>query len=220
MTPKVLAGGGIGMYYMTSQDKLKPAFIASKEYDPDIPETHVGQRIWDLAISYGMAYHGYLTNTQREQFLSGAKFLIDPSWSKKYAGIGDHINRTPIDGLIGGAVPIARNFGVATSVDGIGEFFKPDRSYVMIPWDATPKQFAEIVNDAMNMPESRRQEMLEAGRAEVVPHFDHLRVAQTFIDLAAGKPAGVYKRENDVGRRDNFMVSESEKALKEFFGTP
>ena len=215
---KVLAGGGIGRYYMTSPDKTKPQFHVSPEYDPNCRPEHIGKRIWDVAIQCGMQYLDYIHNDARDKLLHRFKFLIDPSWSKKYRKVGDHFNRVVIDGLIGGAAPIARNFGISTNVAGQGELFIPGKNYVMIPWNVYPKDFAAIVNDAMTMPESRRKELVDAGR-ELLPHFDYRATAQAFIDLAEGRPAGYYKLEGDKGLHNDDVKARSDKLMK-FFQTP
>lgn len=185
--PKTLAGGGINYYYMTSKDKVKEQFLASKRYDPDLPKRNEGKRIWDIALKAGMEYCGYVTNAQREERLHNAKFLIDPSWSRKYSQTGDHFNRVVIDGIIGGCVPIARNLGISTNLDGNGEIFQPDHNYLMIPYDATPTEFAACVDAAMAMNHRERNNILEAGRHELLPKFVDTYVAEQFIAFAKGK---------------------------------
>jgi glycosyltransferase involved in cell wall biosynthesis len=202
---KRLAGGGIEYYYMTSPDKVRPEYLDAN-----------GNRIWDNALGNGMEYLGYLSNDQREMELHKSRFLIDPSWSKKYAPIGDHFNRTVIDGLIGGCVPIARNLGVATNEKGVGEIFRPNENYCMIPWNATPQEFAEYVDEFVAMPEKRRWEMLAEGR-KLLPLFDYRRTAQAFIDLADGKTAGVYAKKNDVGVKDDHLLALGQAGIDGFF---
>lgn len=216
--PKVMAGGGLHRYYMTSKDKLKDTYVCSKTYDPDVDKKWIGKSIWSRAEAYGMEYLDYVTNATREARLAQARFLIDPSWSKKYAEYGDHINRVSIDSLIAGAVPIARNLGIATNEKGIGEFFRPNETYCMIPWDYNPRMFGEMVDEFHNRPASKLRAIVEKGRAEIVPLFDYRRVAQAFIDLANGKPAGVYKKKGDRGFFNPEMKKASDEALEEFFG--
>jgi glycosyltransferase involved in cell wall biosynthesis len=215
-----LAGGGLHYYYMTSQDKLRENYRVAPERDPDIASEWHGQRIWDVAEAHGMEYIGYITNARRDELMLQHKLLIDPSWSRGYAKVGDHFNRTSVEGIIGGALPVARNLGVSTREDGVGEFFRPLENYVMIPYDATPRHFAEIVDDALSWPASLREEMVERGRTEILPHFEAVRSAQTFVDMAEGRPAGVYRRESDRGRHCPEMEAESRRVLREFFGAP
>ena len=214
--PKLLAGGGIHWYYMTSKEKMRKEYICSKDRDPDAKKSWIGKAIWDIAMNAGLYYLGYITNSEREMHMRYSKFVVDPSWSKKYAQVGDHFNRTIVEGIINGCVPIARNFGVATNEEGLGEFFLPGENYVMIPWDATPKEFAEAVDSAANMSKKAREQMLESGRG-MLHLWDSKFVAQTFVDLANGKPAGVYKRKNDRGKFSEEMEAKSNEVFDEFF---
>ncbi len=189
---KLLAGGGLHYHYMTSKDKLKEEYKIDRRRDPDISEDCAGERIWDVAMYCGMEYLGYIHNKRRDRILSSVRLIVDPSWSHSYSKQGDHINRAVIDGLICGCVPVARNLGVATNPEGNGEFFLANKNYVMVPWNATPREFGEIVSEAANMPRSKYEDMLAAGR-ELVSHWDYRVVAQGFIDLANERPAGFYK---------------------------
>jgi glycosyltransferase involved in cell wall biosynthesis len=196
---KRLAGKGIDYYYLTSKTKCK------------------WPGIWDNAILSGMRYYGYLTNEEREKYLSLSRCLIDPSWSKKYAKIGDHFNRVVIDGIIGGCVPIARNLGVATNEEGVGELFIPGKNYIMIPWNATPKEFAGIVDHAVNMSNGARVAMLN-NASDLLPHFDYRVTAQTFIDLSFGKAAGFYGKKSTIGEDDPELSARSSHYIHTFFG--
>jgi hypothetical protein len=213
---KILGGGGLHYHYMTSKDKLKPEYIADRIRDPDLPHAHVGERIWNLALKGGMEYAGYVHNDDRDHHLRAARFLIDPSWSKKCANIGDHFNRTTVEAIISGCVPIARNLGVATNEAGNGEFFKAGDNYLMIPSDAKPKEFADSVDAFVAMNESDRRAILEEGR-RLLPLFDYRRTAQTFIDLANGKPAGIYAKKDDRGRYYAPLARDAAEAIATFF---
>jgi hypothetical protein len=196
--PMLLAGTGIDYHYLTSQDKCK----------------YPG--IWDKALSHGMEYLGVIPNQERDKILGNARCLIDPSWSKKYAKIGDHFNRVVIEGLIRGVVPIARNLGVSTNEEGKGEFFTPGRNYIMIPWDASPKEFASIVDHACNLPKAEHEAMVYQGR-RMLRWFDYRFTASTFLDMAKGKDTvGVYEK-LETGKESEDLKQSSDKYLEEFF---
>jgi glycosyltransferase involved in cell wall biosynthesis len=214
--PRIIAGGGIQWYYMTSPDKTKPAFRVNVADDPDCCVADVGKRIWDLALEYGMEYLGYVHNEQREDTLQSVRLLVDPSWSTKYAKVGDHFNRVVVDALIAGAVPVARNLGISTNEEGIGELFKPDEHYFMIPYDATPKEFATYMEAYHTVERRHHRDMVMAGRRELVPHFDYRCTAQAFVDMAAGVPAGYYGG-FDVGGYDSEMAEAGERLVNGFF---
>lgn len=204
--PKRLAGGGINYYYMTSEEKTLPRYLDEN-----------GNRIWDNAIDAGMEYLGYLTNAQREEYLGKAKVLIDPSWSKKYARIGDHVNRVAMDAIVGGCVLVARNLGISTNEEGEGFFFKPNRHYIMIPWDASPVEFADIIDGTMNMSASARDEMVDAAREEILPHAEYKSVAQTFIDVGMGKKKAGSDGKVKTGKFDEELARLSDLAINTHF---
>ena len=214
--PKILAGGGIHQYYMTSPTKTRQEYFCDEKRDPDMKPVWKGLRIWDVAIEAGMEWLNYIHNDERDSHLRQASFLIDPSWSKKYAKVGDHFNRVSMDAFISGCVPIARNLGVGHDETGIGEFFKPCENYVMIPYDATPREFAEIVDRVTHLPEKARLDMVAAGRESCVPHTDYLLTAQAFIDVAQGKSGGVYGK-IEKGTLDEEIIQRGKRVIDTFF---
>ncbi len=103
-----------------------------------------GNRIWDVALDHGMNYHGVVPNEEVLEMLGSVKLQIDPSWSKKYSDFGAHFNRTTVEAMIKGAVPVATDLGMKNS-----QIFKSGQNYIEIPHTATPKEFADIVNEAL-----------------------------------------------------------------------
>ena len=192
-TGKIMAGGVIEHNYMTSKDKCKPQYFVSEEKDPDIAPEHYCEKIWDVALDTNMTWLGYISQQEARERMSGLRCLIDPSWSVAYAKIGDHFNRVVVDGIIEGCIPIARNFGISTNEEGIGEVFKPDRNYVMIPHDATPKEFAETVEYTVNLSEENAGFIHEQNR-KLLQHFERQYVASEYLNLAAGSPTGFYNK--------------------------
>ena len=213
---KVLAGRGMHYHYMTSPEKMPPEYRGDRRLDPDIPKAFIGRPIWEIALDYEMRHMGWVTNEQRETVLHSAATLIDPSWAHMYAKIGDHFNRVVIDALIGGAAPIARNLGVSTNEEGIGELFKPNKNYFMIPYNTTPREFAEACNDYnSDLMKGKRGDIVKEGR-KLLKHFDYRVTAQTFIDMAEGKPAGYY-RDKAMGRYDRRTDFAGRDLISTFF---
>ena len=58
--------------------------------------------------------------------------------------------------------------------------------------------------------------MLEAGR-EISALWECKRVAQSFIDVLEGNPAGAFAKEGDVGLFRQDIQDASDKAMREFF---
>lgn len=161
---KNLAGKGIDYYYLTSKDKCK----------------YPG--IWDEAINNDMVYHDVITNEQRDHLLRGLTLCIDASWSKKYGAIGAHFNRVQIDSIKCGAIPVVRDLAIGS---GKVEVFRENQNCLVIPWDATPKEFGHLVTEYAHLPYDA-YERLMMGALETMSAFDRKIVAQRFIDLALG----------------------------------
>lgn len=202
---KNVIGYGMELAYMTSLDKCK------EEY-----KTETGERIWDIALANGMKHEGFIHPHKRDKLLRTYRTLIDSSWSKAYSGIGDHFNRVTIEAIIQGAIPIARNFGVSTNVEGNGLIFKANKNYVMIPWDATPQEFAEIVNYANNMSSKEAMDYMNEGYS-ILYNFDRRFVAEQYLAFSNRKPSGVYNKV-DIPELSSKIKTASDLQLTKFFG--
>ena len=213
---KYVAGGGIEYRYMTSKEKCKEKYFVSRELDPDISEHFIGQKIWDVALLHRMHWLGYIHPEEVDRRMKQLRCVIDPSWSKNYAKIGDHFNRVVVDGIMRGLVPIARNLGISTNEEGIGEVFKPNKNYVMIPYDANPKEFGQIVEDTINLSPYKAQEYHD-NNLELLPLFERTKIAQEYIDLGNGLPTGFYNK-LETGTVDPKTTMKAEKVIREFFG--
>jgi glycosyltransferase involved in cell wall biosynthesis len=181
---KVIVGGdGIERAYMASVDKCKEEYYCTLETDPNAKSDRVGKRIWENALNAGMEYIGFITEAKRDEYLQDVKFLLDPSWSKTY---GEHFNRVIVDAMKQGVVPIARNLGISDNEEGIG-VFKPDENYLMIPWNATPKQFGEKVTEFLNMDPDKYDQMVK-NNWKFIQRFDRKEVAKQYIEFAENVP--------------------------------
>jgi hypothetical protein len=128
-----------------------------------------------------MQYIGFVSEQKRDEILSHSKFLLDPSWSRTY---GEHFNRVVVDAMLMGVVPIARNLGVSDNEKGEG-LLKPGKNYLMIPWDATPKQFGDLCNKFLMMQPFDYGKIV-ANNWEFVKKFDRKNIASEYIALATG----------------------------------
>jgi hypothetical protein len=129
-----------------------------------------------------MEYIGFVSEQKRDQILGESKFLLDPSWSKTY---GEHFNRVIVDAMKQGVVPIARNLGISDNEQGLSTLFKPNENYLMIPWNATPKQFGDLINGWFNMSE-RDYNTIVQNNWKLIQQFDRKNIAKEYIDLANG----------------------------------
>lgn len=157
---KILCGGGIEYYYMTSKDKRKPAY----------------GKIWERALKAGMEYLGYISEDERDDFLRNSRLMIDASWSKRYAWYGSHFNRMMVDALICGCVPVLRDL----AMENQSAF--ADRVWFEIPWDAGPGEFAEVVDEVIGPSyKNKARIMVKIAQKEIKKKFDSVAVAKEFV---------------------------------------
>jgi len=198
---KIVGGAGIEYRYMTSKDKCK-----EKYFEPD------GTRIWDNALKHGMHYAGVLPNEKVFSILKNARVQIDPSWSVKYSGFGSHFNRTTVEAIICGAVPMATDLGMITSSEKVKHPFHSHgdkQNYIQIPHDSTPQEFADIVDDAVTV-KVRWLKLQENGK-QILPQFDKVNVAQKYIDFINGGYEKI-----DKGEVDDLVFQKCNKNLQFF----
>ena len=125
-----------------------------------------------------MNYLGYVTSGTMDDLLAKSKLLVDPSWSKNYAQYGSHFNRTFVDGIINGCLPAGRDLLMD------GNSFFPNEDYVTIPYNATPQEFAEKVNEALALTDRQYTKKVRALQEQVRLHFDSVLVAKQYLDFA------------------------------------
>jgi hypothetical protein len=168
---KIMAGGGIQQRYMTSLDKCPPRYMIN------------GKRIWDVAIDHGMKYLGWITDEERDGLLLRNGCLVDSSWRRRAGTFGAHYNRTAVDAIRCGAVPVARTTMMGSTDPTSLRLFEEGVHYVGIPDGTDDKIYAEIVEGAARAPSS---EMRRNG-AELLRCFDERLIAQRLLDLARGE---------------------------------
>ena len=110
----------------------------------------------------------------------------------------------------------ARNLGISTNLEGEGEIFTPNKNYVMVPFDAKPKEFGEIVENTINLSSYQATEYYE-NNLELLPLFERKKIAQEYIDLGNGLPTGFYNK-LETGTVDPKTTAKAEKVINEFFG--
>jgi len=192
---KFVAGGGIEQRYMVSKDKVKDKYYCREAEDPDLPEflETSNTRIWDRALHYGMDYLGFISPFKRDVILSQVRTLVDSSWSRRYNKYGSHFNRVIVDAIKRGTIPIAINLGMSNDSSGVGQVFKPNENYIMIPYDAIPKEYGKIVEYGSSLSKDEAEAII-SNNYNLMYMFDRKKIAQDFIDLANGKACGLFNK--------------------------
>lgn len=148
-----VAGSGIEQNYMVSKEKIKPCYICSTKKDPDLPKKLDGKiSVWDRAVEHGMEYLGQIESVLVNEILTNAKFAIDPSWCTHYAKFcRTHINGFIIEAMFRGCYPVLIDYnGLQKDKNKIPDDPLFDNiKAIIIPWSATPKEFAEALKRAV-----------------------------------------------------------------------
>lgn len=190
---KLIGGEGIEYRYMTSRDKCKPKYF-----------DELGERIWDRAKRYGMEHLGTVPNDKVFEILKQVKLQIDPSYSKKYSNFGAHFNRTTVEAILCGAVPVATDWGMRDS-----EIFKAGQNYIQIPAECEPFKFADIIDNAIH--DKDQWLRIKENNLKLLELFDMRNVAQSYVDLVNNT------QELLIGTPDAKAMQKCHKNL-EFFG--
>lgn len=181
-----LAGDGIERCYMSSHDKCKPRYYCTRANDPDAPRGALGQPIWQLALKQGMAYRGSVTPDQRDQLLRESRFFVDLSYREHSTG---QINRTVVEAIKQGCVPLAIPKFISGTQDGRGRVFVVDKHYLQLDHEGTPLLLAQAIADYCDdVTEARYRRLQSAGR-ELIQQFSRKVSAQRLVALATGKAA-------------------------------
>lgn len=191
---KRIGGAGIEYRYMTSQDKCKPKYFDK-----------AGDRIWDKALRYGMQYLGTIPTDVHYSLLRRSKLQIDPSWSRKYSAFGAHFNRTSVEAILCGAVPVATDMGMHKS-----EVFKPNVNYIQLEVGAESQHhYAEVIDDALS--DELRWKNIVINNYSLAERFDRRVVAQEYIDFIIDNSS------SPVGKETTELIEKMLKKL-DFFG--
>ena len=182
---KGVAGEGVNLHYMKTNnlDKVKKQYMVN------------GVPIWKTALENGMEFLGLITNVQRDDYLRKYRTLIDASENDYYNSFGGHFNRTVIEAMIQGCIPITRELGKL--------LFKENENFIKLPPhnNFNPKEFAEVVNYANNLDKNTATKIQE-NNFKIIKLFDYRKIAEDFLKLAEGKPCGYYNK-LEIGGKEN-----------------
>jgi len=174
---KLIAGFGVEYAYMTSQDKIDPAYIYSDSQIEkwNLPESYKGRRIWDVAIENNMKYLGLLNPSDRDAQIQKMLFCMDCSYKTdvKY----EYFNRTVVETILNGSLPIVRSHYPNAIL------YNKNVTY-SVPNGDNPIEFANYLNEIVNSITKSTFYERVANNYSLLKIFDYRTVAQQYIDLA------------------------------------
>ena len=218
-----VAGTGIEYSYMTSEDKIKSNYMCTKKRDPNLPDKLDGKiSLWKRALKHGMDYRGQMSSQSVYSELENTKFAIDPSWCSHYSMYcRTHINGFIIEAMTHGAYPVLRDYrGLSkeSESDSMYDPFFENIKAVIIPWDATPKQFANALKKARET--ITPKQFLRDTKHNfnlVMELLNSKRVAEDTIRLCKGGKKLV-ERELEKGEDSENVKRITKEVMTDFFG--
>ena len=214
-----IAGSGIEQAYMVSPTKCKEPYKVSAKRDPDIHPSFYGQKIWDVGVKYGMEYLGQISGEQVRENLLNAKFAVDPSWADHYANYcRTHINGFIIEAMLCGCYPVLRDY--KGLVKGSEEIYDPlfeSIRAIIIPWDATPKQFAEALKEARRMSPAKYLRDTKYNFDLVHELFNAKTNMKEVLRIVRGGDKLV-RKELECGRDSENVKRISSEIMEDFYG--
>lgn len=181
-----MCGDGTERRYLAATDKCKDAYIRTRNTDPGVsPDVLTGireqDRFWVHAHNHpGFKWWGPVDSATRDQLYYDCFMFVDPAWYSVNKKIDAHFSRVIVEAMKNGIVPFARDLGLGTG-GGKGSMFQAGKHYINIPWDATPKQFGEIVNNTLDtITQEQYNEIVENNKV-LVQATDHKKVTEQLL---------------------------------------
>ena len=214
-----IAGSGIEQAYMVAPTKCKEPYKVSAKRDPDIHPSFYGQKIWDVGVKYGMEYLGQISGEQVRENLLNAKFAVDPSWADHYANYcRTHINGFIIEAMLCGCYPVLRDYkGLVKGGEEIYDPLFESIRAIIIPWDATPKQFAEALKEARRMSPAKYLRDTKYNFDLVYELFNAKTNMKEVLRIVRGGDKLV-RKELECGRDSENVKRISGEIMEDFYG--
>lgn len=172
----IMAGDGIERHYMQSKTKCPKEFVG----------------IWAAAEqSRNMSYKGLVPPDQLFKMYQRSRVMVDLSFSHTFNDLGNHFNRSIIEGYNNGVVPICVDMNMKDD-NTQRRLFKAGKTHIEISHTAKPKEIAELIDHTAHMHADDAMQIITYGRKILSRFFDYRRSSLDFLKLAEQEPCGVY----------------------------
>lgn len=217
-----IAGTGIEMNYMTSPTKTKQQYMCTLKRDPNLPKKLDGKiSLWNRAVKFGMEYMGQMAGTDVQDMLLNTKFAVDPSWSDHYSKYcRTHINGFIIEAMLKGAYPVLRDYRGLSRESVNKEIYDPlfeNIRAIIIPWNATPKEFGTALRKAAEMSPEKFLADTRHNFGIVCELFNSKKNAQEIIRLCEEGRGGIEK-ELECGVDSETVKNVTKDIMENYYG--
>lgn len=170
---RILFGGnGIERKYMMSKEKCRPRYMG----------------IWDAMLESGNAkYVHMIPRTKLLQLYDKYKVMLDPSYSVNYNKLGSHFNRSVFEAYNSGMIPV-----VMESNMQFEPFFEEGKTHIGLDMDMSPEDVAKVLDEVNTFSSRDANRIVSRGRKLLDKYFRRTISAQNILNLAKGKPCGVF----------------------------
>ena len=176
-TQLVLGGDGIEGRYMRSIDKCKPKY----------------KGIWDKFKATQHEYLGLVPHNTLMSVYLDSRVMVDMSYSRKFAALGNHFNRSILEAANFGCISICTTENMAATNEQV-VLWQDNVTHVAVPHDITDQSLAEVIDWASNLRSVDVEDMVWRVRNILLEHFDYQKAPGEFIKLSRGEPAGIYPK--------------------------
>ena len=212
-----IAGSGIEQAYMVAPEKCKEPYKVSVKRDPDIDKKYYGSKIWEVAEEFGMQYFGQISTKAVNENLLNSKFAVDPSWAEHYANYcKTHINGFIIEAVLNGCYPVLRDYSGLIKDNEVKDPLFDSLKAIIIPWDATPKQFAEKMREAMRMTDEQYLKDTKRNYKLIYNLFNAKKNMEEVVRLVEGGKK-VVNKELEIGKNSKQVNSITKEIMTDFF---
>jgi hypothetical protein len=173
----VLGGDGIEGRYMRSRDKCKPKY----------------EGLWKQFKETQHTYIGLVSHEVLLEYYAASRVMVDMSYSRKFAQLGNHFNRSILEAANYGCVSICTTENMAASNEQV-VLWEDGKTHIGVPQDITAESLAEVIDWATHLSPQDVEAMLYRVKAILLKHFDYRKSPEEFIKLSRGEPAGIYPK--------------------------
>ena len=155
----VLGGDGIEGRYMRSKDKCKPKY----------------KGLWEAFQNTTHEYKGILTAAQLMEEYLDARVMMDLSYNARFNSYGSHFNRSMVEGINYGCIPLVAYENVKDSA-----IWKPGVNCMAMPV-IEPEAVASYMDCMVNWNSDDAEAMLAEGRRTIRDHFDYMKTSALYL---------------------------------------
>jgi len=138
--------------------------------------------LWDAFLRSGARYAGVLTERELMTEYRTSRVMIDISYAERFASYGCHYNRSIVEALNHGCVPLMN----AEAMSGSDIFPMSTYGYISEEYTKDPKLFAMNIDANINMDPNLAERIIFEGRKVLSANFDYRHTCLQYLEAIQG----------------------------------